>query len=147
MNDLAKEQREIAEGTQDEIDALKTENPFESAGAKSAMVQSARNAKQVQQRYANMMGGNASAESLVSAQAATQEAVAGTAGDIAVGAEANKAAQLAQLRGEKQNQMNQAMATKQGSISEIGSGWDSFMGVLDTVGGVLEGVGAAKKPV
>ena len=139
---LANEYKNAAADTQLEIDALKTENPFESASAKSAMVTASRNAKQIQSRYANMLGGNNNPEALVAAQGATQAAVAGTAGNIAVGSEALKAQQIAQLKGEKSAQLNQYGATKQSSIDERGSGWTSFMGTLDTLGGLAEGVGS-----
>lgn len=140
--DLAAKFESRAADTQGEIDILKTKNPFEGAAAKSAMATSKRNATQIQQRYANMLGGNASAESLVAAQGATQEAVAGTAGDIAVGSEANKAAQLAQLRGEKMGMQSQAGAIEQSSIEERGSGWSTLFQGLDALGGIAEGVGS-----
>ena len=139
---LANEFKGMAAETQSEIDILKSVNPFESAAAKSAMATSARQAKQISTRYANMMGGQASPEALVAAQGATQEAVAGTAGQIAVGAEANKEAKLARLRGEKAAQLGQYAGTKQSSIDERGSGWTAFMGTLDTIGGLAEAGGS-----
>ena len=140
---IAGEYKDMAKETAAEIDLLKSENPFESAAAKSAMTQSARNAKQVGQRYANLMGANANPESLIAAQSATQSALAGTAGDIATGAEANQAAQIAQLRGEKSQMMNQSLQTKQAAADEYGSGWNTFFEGLTAVGSLTSGAGQA----
>ena len=139
---LAKEFKGIAADTQAEIDELKTQNPFETAAAKSAMTQSGRKAKQIQKRYMNMLGGQTNPEALVASQGATQEAVASTAGNIAVGAEANKAAQLAQLRGEKAAQMGQYAGVQESAIAERGSGWTGFFSALDSVGSLAQGAGA-----
>lgn len=141
---LANEFKAMAKETQGEIDILKSQNPFESASAKSAMATSARRSKQLQTRFGNMLGGNASAESLVAAQGATQEAVAGTAGDIAVGSEALKAQKIAGLRGQKSGQMGNYGQTMQSSIDEYGSGWNSFFNtLLPGVMSISEGVGGA----
>ena len=139
---LASEQKSLAADTQSEIDLLKTQNPFESAAAKSAMTASARNAKQLQKRYSNLLGGNTNPEAIIASQAATQEAVAGTAGDIATGAEANKLAEMAQLKGLKANQMGQAFSTQESSINERGSGWGTLFQGLQALGGVAEGGGS-----
>jgi len=136
---LSKELSSQASGIQSEIEALESQNPFESAASKSAMAQSSRNAKQIQQRYANMLGGNVNPEALIAAQQATQQAVSGTAGDIATGAEALKQNQIAQLRNEKMGLLGQSMAMKQSSIDEIGSGWKSFMQVLPVLSGAVTG--------
>ena len=140
-----KEKAELAEGfrkdaaqTQSEIDALKVQNPFESASAKSAMAESSRKAKQTQQRFANMLGGSTNPEALIAAQQATQEAISGTAGDIAVGAEARKSAELAQLRGEKAKQKTQSSMLEQASINERGSGWKDFFSSLEGIGAIAE---------
>jgi hypothetical protein len=138
---LAGSFREAAGGTQEEIERLKTLNPFESAAAKSAMAESSRKAKQTQQRFANIMGGNVNPEAMVAAQQATQEAVAGTAGDIATGAEANKAAQLAQLRGEKTQQLGQAAGIEMAAIDEQGQGWKDFFGAMESVGNLASAAG------
>jgi len=144
---LANSYKEMAGETQKEIDALRIQNPFETAAAKSAMSEASRKAKQTQQRFANILGGNTNPEALLSAQQATQEAIAGTAGDIATGAEANKAAQLAQLRNEKQNQLGQSTALKMASIDEYGQGWKDFLGNLESatssIGNITEGAGQA----
>ena len=88
-----------------------------------------------------MMGGNTNPEALVSAQQATQEAVAGTAGDIAVGAEARKAAELAQLRGEKAQQLTKSASLEQASINERGSGWKDFFTSMDSIMDIAGSIG------
>ena len=139
-HDLAQEFKEMSTGTQEEIDLLKAENPFESAYAKSAMTEAARRSKQIGERYANMMGAGATPEAMIAAQGQTQEAIAGTAGDIATGAEANKLAELARLRGEKMAQMGQYGQTEQSSIDEYGSGWKDFFGALGVLGNTVSNV-------
>lgn len=138
-NDLAGTFKQQADDTQGEIDILKTKNPFESAAAKSAMTDASRKAKQTQQKFANIMGGNTNPEAIIASQQATQEAIAGTAGDISTGAEANKAAQLAQLRGEKAQQLGQSANIKQSAIDEQGKGWTDFFGALSSVGDLASG--------
>lgn len=141
---LAKEFKGFATEAQRDIDVLKATNPFESAAAKSAMATSARKAKQMQQRYANILGGQATPESLIAAQGATQEAIGATAGDIATGAEALRAGEVAQLRSEKAGYRGQYGQMKKSSIEERGSGWrDFFQTVLPAVGGMMEGGGSA----
>lgn len=127
---LAGEAKAYAAETQEEIDALKVQNPFESAAAKSAMAASQRKARQTQQRFANMMGGNSNPEALVAAQGATQEAVAGTAGDIAVGAEAMKKQEIGQLRAEKAAYRGQSQALSQAAANERGAGWKDFFSMI-----------------
>lgn len=139
---LAKEIKGYATDTQNEIDALKSMNPFESASAKSAMTQSARQAKQIGQRYANMMGGQASPEALIAAQSATQQAIGSTAGDIATGAEANKLAEINQLRSLQAGQLGQSIGMSQSAAEERGSGWTSFFQSLGDLGGAMEGAGS-----
>jgi hypothetical protein len=110
------------------------------------MAEASRKAKQTQQRFSNIMGGNINPEAIVASQQATQEAVAGTAGDIATGAEANKAAQLAQLRGEKTQQLGQAAGIQMSAIDEYGQGWKDFLSNLEAgtsaIGNLTEGAGA-----
>ena len=142
-HDLAQEFKEMAGDTQSEIDILKGQNPFESAAAKSAMAEAARRSKQIGERYANMMGANATPEAMIAAQGQTQNAIAGTAGDIATGAEANKLAQLSQLRGEKMGQMGQYGQTEQSSIDEYGSGWKDFFSSLNVIGNTIGNVAKA----
>lgn len=139
---LSKSIMSNVEGVEQEIDALKSLNPFDAASYKSAMAQTARSSKQLANRYANMLGANASPEAIIAAQGQTQQAVANTAGDIATGAEANKQAQLAQLENQKLGIQSQAWGTKQSSIDERGSGWSTMFQGLQALGGVAEGVGA-----
>lgn len=142
---LSKEFKKMAGETQEEIEALQAKNPFESAAAKSAMAQSARASKQLATRYANMMGANATPEAMIAGQQAATEAVAGTAGDIATGAEANKLAELAQLRGMKSQQLGQYGQIKQSSIEERGSGWNTFFQGVGALGGLAKGGAEAAK--
>lgn len=139
---LAKQLSGYAEETQSEIDALKTVNPFESAAAKSAMAQSARKSKQMAQRYANIMGAGATPESIIASQAATQQGIGSTAGQIAVGAEAKQAAELARLQGLRESQRGQSIAAKQAAIAERGAGWRDFFGSIGQIGQAAEGVAA-----
>jgi len=145
--ELSESFKKYANETQSEIDILKSKNPFESAAAKSAMKESSKRAKQIQQRFANTMGGNINPESLIASQQASQEAIASTAGNIAVGSEANKAAQLAQLRREKAAQLGQSAGLKQSAIDERGQGWKDFFGAFESLTGSLgnlsSGAGAA----
>ena len=71
-------------------------------------------------------------------KAATQEAIAGTAGDIAVGSEALKQQQISQLKGEKAAQLGQYAGAKESAISERGSGWTGFFSALDSVGNLAQ---------
>lgn len=142
---LSNEFKGYAADIQSDIDIAKSANPFESAAAKSAMATSSRQAKQMQNRYANMLGGNTNPEAIIAAQGATQDAVAGTAGDIAVGSEALKQQQLAQLRGEKASMLGQSGAIKQSSIDERGSGWNTLFQGISAIGGGLEGISGAVK--
>lgn len=139
---LSQELKGYADETQSEIDVLKSQNPFESAAAKSAMAESSRKSKQMAQRFSNTMGANATPESIIAGQQATQEAVAGTAGDIAVGSEALKQSQLNQLQNLKAGQLGQAAGVQQSAIDERGSGWNTLFQGLEAVGGIMEGVGA-----
>lgn len=136
--------KQSAVDTQKDIDQLKVQNPFESAAAKSAMTAANRKAKQTQQRFANVMGGNSNPEAAIAAQSATQNAVAGAAGDIAVGSEAQKQAGLAQLRGEKARDLGQAGQLEQAAINERGAGWKDFFSAwsFGNTAGLMKGVGA-----
>lgn len=139
---LAEEMKSMANKTQEEIDALKAVNPFESASAKSAMATSSRRAKQMQNRFGNMLGANATPESIIAAQGATQQAIGATAGDIATGAEANKLAQIGQLRGIKGAQQGQYANISTSAIDERGSGWNTLFQGVQALGGLAEGVGS-----
>lgn len=139
--DLSSSFKDMAGDTQTEIEKLKTVNPFESAASKSAMAEASRKAKQTQQRFSNLLGANTNPESIIAGQQATQEAVSGTAGDIAVGAEANKAAELAQLRGEKAQQLGQAAGIEMSAIDEQGKGWKDFFSAVGDIGNLASGAG------
>ena len=140
---LADEFKSLSDNTQNEIDALQASNPFDSAGAKSAMKKATRTARQYQTRAANMMGGNASAEAIVASQQAATEGIGAAAGGIATGAEANKNNQVNALRGLQQNQMGSYGAIKTSSIDERGSGWKDFFSSLESVGQLASGIGQA----
>ena len=141
--ELAGTHKKWADETTSEIERMKAQNPFETAAAKSAMAESKRRAKQTQQKFANIMGGQVNPEAMVAAQQATQEAVAGTAGDIAVGAEANKAAEIARLRGIREGQRASGTGLQMASIEERGQGWKDFFSAMESVGKLAEGVGGA----
>lgn len=145
---IANEYKSMATGTQDEIDQIKAENPFESAGAKAAMTRASMGAKQMQARMFNTMGTGATAEAIVGAQGATNQAIGSAAGQIAAGAEANKANQISNLRGEKTQQMGMYGSQSNSAADEIGSGWKSAFDAIESVGklasGVGQGVGALK---
>lgn len=140
---LAGEFKEAAGETQAEIDQLKTVNPFESASAKSAMTRSARTAQQMRERMFNTMGAGVTPEALIASQGAASEAEAQAAGQIASGAEAAKAAEIARLRGLKSGQMGAYGGMMQSSIDERGSGWKDALSAMETLAKVSEGVGKA----
>lgn len=127
---LAADYKQQAADTAEDILQKQIENPFESAAAKSAMAASTRKARQTQKRFANVIGGQTNPEALVGAQQATQEAIANTAGDIAVGAEAQKKAELAQLRGEKTLALDKSAQLRQAAVNERGSGWRDFFSMI-----------------
>ena len=133
-----------AAGTQGDIDKLESENPFESAGAKSAMAKASRTANQMQTRLLNTMGGNASPEALIAAQGNLNEGIGGAAGEIAAGAEQNKNRQSMYLKGLKSSQQGQYGQHANNAASQYGSGWNTLFQGIDSLGGVLEGVGGVK---
>ena len=143
LDELSQKTKARAEEMDAEIAAERIKNPFESAAAKSAMTEAARKSRQMQQRYANMLGANNNPEAIIAAQGATQEAVAGAAGNIAAGAEANKNAQINAMERRKLITHGQADQQQQASINEIGSGWKDFMGTLGTLGSTIGNVAKA----
>ena len=143
LNSLSNKMGEQVQGIQSDINALQVENPFESAAAKSAMSEATRQARFTQNRYANMMGANASPEAMIAAQQATQEALGGAAGQIATGAEAMQQQQINQLRGEKMAMLGQQYGAKQASINQIGTGWKDFFNAAGQIGGIIGGAGKA----
>jgi len=143
---LSAKQRGYAKESQLAIDAARSRNPFETAAAKSAMATASRKAKQMEQRYANMLGGNASPEAIIAAQGATQGAIAGAAGTISSGAENIKENEIARLRSEKQRYRGSASSTEQGRIGNIGSGWQHFFeNIKPLMGQSMEAGGALLK--
>lgn len=141
--DLAGEFKSMANNTQNEIDALKSMNPFEGAAAKSVMKKATLGARQFQTRAFNLMGANATPEAIVASQQAASEALGAAAGQIAAGAEANQINQINALRGLKQNQMGAYGSMKMDSINERGSGWQSFFNNIDAMGSIASGIGQA----
>lgn len=127
--------------TQSEIDKLQSENPFESAGAKAAMAKASQTSRQMQTRMLNTMGGNASPEALVAAQGALNQGVGSAAGEIAVGAEANKKREVMQLRGLKEQQMGEYGQMKGAAVQTKLQGWNTL---FDGIGKLTEGVGVVK---
>ena len=142
---LSKEARGYAAETQGEIEALQAQNPFESAAAKSAMAQSARRSKQMATRYANMMGAGATPEAMIASQQAVTEGAGATAGQIAVGAEAQKQAQLNALRQQKMAQQSQAIGLAKSAAEERGSGWNTLFQGMSAFGSMLSGASQAGK--
>lgn len=140
---IANEYKAMATGTQAEIDQIKSENPFESAGAKAAMTRASMGAKQMQTRMLNTMGTGATAEALVGAQGATNQAVGSAAGQIAAGAEANKNNQISNLRSDKTQQMGMYGNQINSAEAERGSGWNTLFQGIDSIGKLASGVGQA----
>jgi len=137
---IAGEYKLMAQGTQDQIDQVQSENPFESAGAKAAMAQASRGAKQMQTRMLNTMGANGStAESIVATQGATNEALGSAVGEIAAGAEANKSNKLHSLQSQKNQQMGMYGGMGSSAASEYGSGWGTAFQAMDSIGKVVKG--------
>jgi hypothetical protein len=119
-NAIAAEYMKRANETQTLIDEAQTGNPFESAGAKAAMEKASSGATRMQTRMLNTMGSNASPEALISAQGATNEALGSTAGQIAVGAEANKDNKINNLRGIMNSQYDNSLMARMDAIDEMG---------------------------
>lgn len=127
--------------TQSQIDKLESENPFESAGAKAAMAKAYRTSNQMLTRNLNVMGGNANPEALVAMQGAVNQGMGAAAGEIAVGAEANKKNEIANLQGLKENQMGQYAQMKNAAVQTKLQGWGTL---FDGIGKLTEGVGVVK---
>lgn len=140
---IANEYKAMATGTQAEIDQIKAENPFESAGAKAAMAKASLGAKQMQTRMFNTMGTGATPEAIIGAQGATNEALGSAAGAIAAGSEANKANQINNLRGEKTQQMGMYGAQSNSAEAERGSGWNTLFKGIEAIGSLASGAGQA----
>jgi len=143
---IASEYKSMAQGTQDQIDQVQSENPFESAGAKAAMAKASYGAKQMQTRMLNTMGANGSTpEAIVATQGATNEALGGAAGQIAAGAEANKINEISNLRNDKNSQMGMYGNSANAAADEQGSGWKTAFQGISALGQLASGVGSAAK--
>jgi hypothetical protein len=118
LENIAGLARTRAEGTQSQIDSLQSQNSFETAAAKAAMARASQTSKQMMNRNLNVMGGNASPEALIAAQGAVNEGLGAAAGQIAVGAEANQKAEIANLQGLKENQMGQYAEIKSDAFNQ-----------------------------
>lgn len=130
---LAEEYKVEANKTQAEIDALKSENPFESAAAKSAMTKAKQTSTQMYNRLGNMMGGNASSEALVAAQGNLNQGIGSAAGQIATGAEANKNNQLNVLAERKRQFMSSYGSARSGAQEQKGSGAEQLFDQFDSI--------------
>jgi len=138
---LAGEFQNLAGETQSRIDELQSLNPFESASAKAAMTKASRNAKLMQTRSLNAMGTNASPETLVAMQGATNEALGTAAGHIAAVSEADKNNQISNLERLKTSQMGMYGNMGANAADEYGSGWNTLFQGIDALGNVASGVG------
>ena len=139
---IANQYLNMANQTQDRIDNTMAENPFESAGAKAAMAKASLGARQMQTRMLNTMGANgATPEAIIATQGATNEALGSAAGQIAVGAEANKQNQINNLEGLKTQQMGMYGNMGASAAAERGSGWDTTFKMIDSLGKLASGGG------
>lgn len=131
--------------TQNDIESLTTMNPFQSAAAKSAMAKASTNAKMMQNKVLNTMGmAGATPEAIIAAEGQAQQAVGDAAGQIAVGAEANKNAQLNALKGLKNQQMGMESQQIQNTAAAQAMGIEAIGKGLEGAGGVA---GLFIKPV
>ena len=142
---IANEFKAMATGTQAEIDKVKAENPFESAGAKAAMAKASTGAKQMQTRMFNSMGAGATPEAIIAAQGSATEALGSAAGQIAAGAEANAANKISNLQGQKTQQMGMYGQQSNSAESERGSGWNTLFQGIDSLGKLASGVSSLIK--
>lgn len=140
---IANEYKAMSTGTQAEIDQIKAENPFESAGAKAAMAKASLGARQMQTRMFNTMGTGATPEAIIAAQGATNEALGSAAGEIAVGSEANKQNQINNLQGLKTQQMGMYGNMANAAENERGSGWNTLFQGITALGSLASGTGQA----
>lgn len=135
---IASEFDALADQSQNEIEALKAQNPFETAAAKSAMAKASLGAQNYYSRAMNTMGANASPEAQIAAQGQAGQTLGSAAGEIAVGSEANKTAQINALKTLQQNQMATAAGIKTQAIDQA---WQNMFNAVDTAGGVMSGAG------
>jgi len=132
--------RARADETQGDINKLQSENPFESAGAKSLMAKAYRTSNQMLTKNLNVMGGNATPEALVAMQGAVNQGIGAAAGEIAVGAEANQKAEVANLKSLKENQMGQYGQMKNQAVNTNLQGWDTLFKGIDTAAKTAKGI-------
>lgn len=137
---IASEFDALADQSRQEIDSLKSQNPFETAYAKSAMAKASQGAQGYYSRAMNSMGGNASPEAQIAAQGEAGQTIGNAAGQIAVGAEANKTNQLNALKSLQQQQMSTSAGIK---TQAIDAAWDNMFKTVDAAGGVMSGAGQA----
>ena len=137
---IASEFDALADQSKNEIEALKAQNPFETAAAKSAMAKASLGAQNYYSRAMNTMGANASPEAQIAAQGQAGQTLGSAAGEIAVGSEANKTAQINALKTLQQNQMATAAGIKTQAIDQA---WQNMFNAVDTAGGVMSGAGQA----
>ena len=143
QNKLAGRYFDKADELGNEISSEKSKDPFQSAGAKSTMAKASRNAKQMQQRTLNTLGAGASPEALIAQQGKTAQAQGSAAGQIATGAEAQKQANISNLRSQQASYESQAAGIKSNAINERGKGWNEFLNNSGEVGDVGSGIGAS----
>ena len=137
---IASEFDALADQSKNEIEALKAQNPFETAAAKSAMAKASLGAQNYYSRAMNTMGANASPEAQIAAQGQAGQTLGSAAGEIAVGSEANKTAQINALKTLQQNQMATAAGIKTQAIDQA---WQNMFKAVDTTGGVMSAQGQA----
>ena len=137
---IASEFDALADQSKNEIEALKAQNPFETAAAKSAMAKASLGAQNYYSRAMNTMGANASPEAQIAAQGQAGQTLGSAAGEIAVGSEANKTNQLNALKSLQQQQMSTAAGIKTQAIDQA---WQNMFKTVDTAGSVMSGAGQA----
>ena len=137
---IASEFDALADQSKNEIEALKAQNPFETAAAKSAMAKASLGAQNYYSRAMNTMGANASPEAQIAAQGQAGQTLGSAAGEIAVGSEANKTAQINALKTLQQNQLATAAGIKTQAIDQA---WQNMFKAVDTAGGVMSAQGQA----
>lgn len=136
----------MSKDTGDKISELQSENPFEGAAAKAAMAKASIGAKQMQTRMLNTMGAGATPEAIIATQGATNQALGSAAGQIAAGAETNKANQIANLERLKTQQMGMYGEQTNAAEAERGSGWNTLFQGIGALGNVASGIGGVIMP-
>lgn len=147
LNKVAGLARARADETQKDIDAAQSENPFESAAAKSAMTKASQTSKQMQTRMLNTMGGNASPEALIAAQGNLNQSTGSVAGQIATGAEQNKQNEIMRLRGLKEQQMGEYGNYKKSALDAVNQGFGTVFNGISSLGKAASGVGSLINPL